>query len=246
VNNKETAMSETLARRTLLGAAATVIAAPAPAQAATPETIAVIGTGNVGSSLGKAWAVRGHRIVYGSRTPTGEKVQKLVAETGHGATAATQKEAAAQGGIVLLATPSASTVEIVRSLGTLSGKVLVDATNLLSFKDGKVVEPAECLAEQIAAAAPDANVVKAFNTTNARVMADPAITGGPVTIPLAGASVASKQRVAALAQALGLETVDLGGNDAFRMVEHLGRLYVGYGVVNRPRRIEIHLRPWTM
>jgi pyruvate/2-oxoglutarate dehydrogenase complex dihydrolipoamide dehydrogenase (E3) component len=31
-----------------------------------PETIAIIGTGNVGSTLGKIWAARGHTIIYGA------------------------------------------------------------------------------------------------------------------------------------------------------------------------------------
>ena len=37
---------------------------------ANSETIAIIGTGNVGSTLGKIWAAKGHEIIYGSRTPT--------------------------------------------------------------------------------------------------------------------------------------------------------------------------------
>ncbi len=237
-------MNHSFSRRTAVGMAAAVAAQPA--RAATPEKIAVIGTGNVGSNLGRRWAALGHSIVYGSRSPDAEKAKALLAETGHGAKAADPLTAAAQCDMILIAVPSAVAVDVVKSLGNVAGKVLIDATNLLMIKDGKFLEPTDlsCLALQILEAAPNASVIKAFNTTNARVMSDPGITGGPVTIPLAGASRESKARVAALAEALGFETADLGGNDMFRMVEHLGRLYVGYGAQNRPRRLEIHLRAW--
>ncbi|MGO4430106.1 NAD(P)-binding domain-containing protein, partial [Streptomyces sp. MCAF7] len=33
--------------------------------------IAVLGTGRVGSTLGARLTSRGHRVLYGSRTPTG-------------------------------------------------------------------------------------------------------------------------------------------------------------------------------
>ena len=49
------------------------------------ETIAIIGTGNVGSTLGKIWAAKGHEIIYGSRTPTSDRVQQLVRESGKNA-----------------------------------------------------------------------------------------------------------------------------------------------------------------
>ena len=242
-------MVDSLSRRLALGGAAFTVATsaaalPARAQAAQIETIAVIGTGNVGSTLGKAWAAVGHKIVYGSRAPDSDKVKALVVESGPNASAALPKDSVQNAGLVLLAIPSASAVEIVTGLGDLKGKVLIDATNLLSIVDGKIVEPAECLADQIRAAAPNANLIKAFNTTNTKVMVDPAMTGGTVTLPLAGASMQSKKRVAQLAAALGLETVDIGGNDMLRMAEHLGRLYVGYGVKNRPQRLEFQFRTW--
>jgi predicted dinucleotide-binding enzyme len=36
--------------------------------------IAVIGVGNVGDTLGPAWAKAGHKIIYGVRDPGSEKV----------------------------------------------------------------------------------------------------------------------------------------------------------------------------
>ena len=59
------------------------------------ETIAVIGTGNVGMALGTQFAEQGHTIIYGSRTPGGEKAQALVAKTVGDATAMLPADAAA-------------------------------------------------------------------------------------------------------------------------------------------------------
>ena len=61
-----------------------VFAAPAFA-----ETIAVIGTGNVGAALGSELALQGHTIVYGSRSPLGLKALDVAKKTEGNATTAT-------------------------------------------------------------------------------------------------------------------------------------------------------------
>ena len=60
------------------------------------ETVAVIGTGDMGDSLGPRFARLGYRVVYGSRDPGSDKVKALVAKTGDNASATTQQEAAQQ------------------------------------------------------------------------------------------------------------------------------------------------------
>ncbi|MDX1522321.1 MAG: NAD(P)-binding domain-containing protein, partial [Anaerolineae bacterium] len=44
--------------------------------------IAVVGTGNVGSTLGRRWAEAGHQITYGTRDPSSDKVGSLLEATG--------------------------------------------------------------------------------------------------------------------------------------------------------------------
>jgi hypothetical protein len=241
-----------LSRRVVMGAVAASVAArgaesTAQEKPANPETIAIVGTGNVGGTLGKRWAALGHAIIYGSRASESDKVKQLVKDTGHGARATTQAEAVKGAGIVLLATPSQSALSIVSGLGDLSGKLVIDAMNAMSFKDGVLIEPEDALglAARIQAAAPMAAVVKAFNTTTTRIMADPRISGGPVSLPIAGGDEAARARVRALAVPLGFEVVDMGGSESLRQVEHLGRTYVAYAVKHRPQRMEFHLRTWT-
>ena len=73
--------------------------------AAQTETVAVIGTGDMGDTLGPRLAGLGYRVIYGSRDPNSEKVLALVARTGNAASAAAQAVAAAEADIVVLAIP---------------------------------------------------------------------------------------------------------------------------------------------
>ncbi len=207
-------------------------------------TIAVIGTGGVGSALGPHFAAAGHTVVYGSRSPETSEVQALVKETGHGATATTQATAAKNADIILLALPWAPTKAIVEGLGDLDGKIIIDPINALAFGPEKSVGLAATpsAAELIQAWAPGAHVIKAFNTLTRAFMVDSTAAGGPITIPLAGNNAEAKARVAALVEAVGLVPLDVGLLDHARAVEAMGQLYVAQGYQGRTR-YEFQLRP---
>lgn len=182
------------------------IPATAPA-----DTIAIIGTGQVGAALGPEFAALGHDIVYGSRDPERSDVRDLVRRTAGNATARTPSEAARGADIVVLAVPGELVESITRSLGDLSGKIIIDPTNAIERVDGFFeMQVDSSNAEIIQAAAPGAHVVKAFNTLNWRTMVDPASAGGPVSIPLVGDSNEAKAKVAELVEGLGLEAIDVG------------------------------------
>lgn len=187
-----------------------LIALAQPVQSA--ETVGIIGTGRVGGALGPRLAEHGYKVVYGSRDPAAQKVQDLVARTGPGATATSQKEAAAQADFVLLAVPWSAAEQVLEGLGDLSGKIILDAVNPLQRADDGLLEIAVSTsgAQHVQAWAPGAAVVKAFSTVNYLVMADPASAGGPVTVPLASDDPAAKQRVREIVEKLGFETADVG------------------------------------
>jgi 8-hydroxy-5-deazaflavin:NADPH oxidoreductase len=240
-------MTQSMARCCLALLGTALLFSGADAQEAR-ETIAIIGTGNVAETLGPRWAEAGHTIVYGSRTPTAESATRLVARTGHGATATTQAEAAAAAGVVLLAVPGTAAVDVVRALGDLTGKLVVDPTNTVAFVDGYFVSPDDpriSLAERIQEAAPGATVVKAFNTTGVHIMADPSVAGGPVTIPLSGDDAGAKRRVARLVEELGLEPLDVGPLASARFLEEMLRLYIAYRRTSPGEAFEFYLRPYT-
>ena len=203
--------------------AAVLVVAGLGAASAAAETVALIGTGNVGAALGQRFAANGHTIFYGSRDPAAADVRELVAATGHGAVAVTQAEAAARADIIVLAIPWSAAEVVVRALPDLTGKILVDPTNpRVTASDGFADYPIDdSNAERIARLAPGAQVVKAFSTLGAETMLDPALADGPVTVPIVGDDRAAKERVAALAREIGLEAVDVGPLRHARIIEGL-------------------------
>jgi len=67
-------------------------------------------------------------------------VKDLVAKTGHGATSASQQDAVKSADIVVIAVPGTAAGDVVKQLGDLSGKIILDPTNLANRNtpDGNV------------------------------------------------------------------------------------------------------------
>ena len=211
-------------------------------QSAAAEVIAIIGTGRVGSALGTEFAAQGHTIVYGSRNPTTESVRDLVARTGNGAKAKLQTQAAAGADIVVLAVPGLLAGDITKNLGDLSGKIIIDPTNPLNFTAAGVNHGVSTSnGEIIQAAAPEAFVVKAFNVLSWEYMIDPASSGGPISIPLAGNNEEAKARVAELVKSLELHPIDLGSIGQSRWIEGMAILLIHNNFTPLPA-FNFHLR----
>lgn len=225
----------------LMACLAVSVSVPAQAAPAARETIAIIGTGRVGGTLGSEWGQLGHTIAYGSRDPSRAEVSALVKRSGERAKATTPADAVRDAGIVVLAVPWDGAEASAKSLGDLKGKIVIDVTNPLKFEGDQVTEipVPHSGAELIQSWLPGTSVVKAFNALNWRVMSDPAATGGPVTIPLASDSASAKARVAALVAELGLEPLDVGRLANAKYLEGMAMLYVD--ALRGPQAFEYHL-----
>src|SRR5579859_7180979 len=95
--------------------------------------IGIIGAGNVGGTLGQAWASAGHKVKFGVRNPADEKIAALLKRCGPNASAGQVKDASAFGKAVVLTTPWEGAKSAIESAGDLSGKVLIDCTNPLAL-----------------------------------------------------------------------------------------------------------------
>jgi predicted dinucleotide-binding enzyme len=189
--------------------------------------VAIIGTGDMGDSLGSRFAELGYPVVFGSRDPKSDKVQAVVKNTGNGARATTQIEAAAAGEIVVLAVPWPAMETVARNLGDLSGKILID----ISFPHRQALdgyyEPLleTSSAEMIQQWNPGARVLKTFALQASYVIDDPQLLGGPVTVPIAGSDRKAKEQVARIIVEMGLDPVDAGPLRLARELEAMQRLY---------------------
>lgn len=207
------------------------------------ETIAIIGTGNVAGALGPEFAAQGHTIIYGSREPSRGSVQELVGKTGSGTTATTPFAAAARADVVVLAVPGVLVGEITKGLGDLSGKIIIDPTNPLERKLLTMTHAvATSNTEIIQEIAPDAHVVKAFNTLGWKIMIDPREAGGPVSVPLAGDSGKAKDFVSGLIEGMDLEPIDVGPLEHARWLEGMAILLINNNYMSLRPAFNFHLR----
>lgn len=88
--------------------------------------IGMIGTGNIGFSLGPLLVRSGHEVRFGSRNP--ELVRGNVSKLGTGASLGTVREAAEFGDVVFTAVPWRAVPEMLEAAGPLTGKTIVDCT----------------------------------------------------------------------------------------------------------------------
>lgn len=204
----------------MLTAFAAVFVCASPAFAA---TIAVIGTGNVGGALGPQFGKLGHDIIYGSRSPQREDVQALVSSTSGKASAMLPADAARAADIVIIAVKWDDAETAVKSLGDLSGKIILDPTNAVRVDANGIRRHgvATSAGQMIQGWAPNAKVVKAFNTLGAGTMANPAEAGGRMTIPIVGDDAAAKAVIAELVRGIGFDAVDMGGIEFAHALEQM-------------------------
>jgi len=193
--------------------------------------ITVLGAGNMGAAFVKQLTRAGHLVSVASRD--GAKAAQ-VAAANPGALAVPAAGSAAGADVVVLATGFADAVAALQAAGDLKGKVVVDITNPLTADYmGLTIGHTTSAAEEIAKAVPGAEVVKAFNTLFAQVLADGADFGGgqKASVFVASDSERAKQSAAALAESMGFQVVDAGGLKNARYLEPLAGLniYLGYG-----------------
>jgi 8-hydroxy-5-deazaflavin:NADPH oxidoreductase len=183
--------------------------------------IAIVGAGNVGKALGKAWEKRGHSVIYGVRNPGDAKYDGLKT--------ASVADAARPADAILLATPWDATEAALNSAGDLAGKLILDATNPLSMGPqgmGLAVGHTTSGGEMVAAWTKGAAVFKTLNTTGFNNMEDTAGYAQKPVMFFAGDDQGQRATVAALLSDLGFAPVDAGPLSNARLLEPYALLWI--------------------
>ena len=196
--------------------------------------LAVIGSGNIGKSIG-LWASEvGYEVIFSSKN--NEHARDAARITGRNSRAESVHDAVETADMVLLAVPYGAVKEIVSDLGShLNGKVLIDVTNALSPDYSSLALGfSSSAAEEIQKLVPGAKVVKAFNTVFAQVYAakNPTIKGNKISIFFAADDKEAKNKVSDLIIKMGFDAVDAGPLKAARNLEPMALLNIslGYGL----------------
>ena len=198
--------------------------------------IGILGSGDVAKALGGGFLALGHEVKLGSRGAGNEKALAWAKSMGPKASAGTFADAAGFGERIVLATLGMANESALRGAGLerLRGKLLIDATDPLAHEPGQppklAISGDDSGGERVQKLAPDARVVKAFNTVGYALMFRPRLAGGPPDMFICGNDERAKQETTALLTEFGWGTIDVGGIESSRYLEAMCIVWVLHGV----------------
>jgi len=187
--------------------------------------ISILGTGKMGSAVGRQLAKCGYQVIFGSRDPTAsmDKFSGI-----NNISIKNYSEAALSANVVVAAVPWSFALDLLKCLeDQLKGKVIVDLTNPLSADISRlVVGGNDSAAEQIASLLPESHVVKAFNTITADNFPTPNLCGEAAQIFYCSDSEDAKEVARALITAAGYEQKNCGALSNARYIEAIAMLWL--------------------
>jgi len=169
---------------------------------------AIIGFGNIGQALARAFARNGIEVaVATTRDP--ESFASAAAAIGPEIIPKTLADAV-KADIVFLAVRFESHPDVAKALPTWKGKTIIDVTNAYGVSPEEL--GGEPSSRVVAQAFTGGRLVKGFNHLGAAVLGqDPAVQGGRRVVFLASDDDGAAAEVGALAENLGFSPITLGG-----------------------------------
>jgi 8-hydroxy-5-deazaflavin:NADPH oxidoreductase len=175
--------------------------------------IGVIGSGNIGGTIGGLWVKAGHPVLFSSRHP--EELKELAAGLRPLVQTGTVSQAISFGDALFLAVPYGALPQIGKDYGdVLRGKIALDACNAVAGRDGAALAE-EAEREGIGVTSqrylPGTRLVRAFNTLSYAIFAREANRPDPrLAIPIAGDDAEAVRLAAQLVRDAGFEPVLVG------------------------------------
>lgn len=181
--------------------------------------IAVLGSGRIGGTLARKWALDGHSVTFGSRDPRKPELLQLIRSFEKNTTAASIAEAIAGADVVLFAIPAGAMPETVSANAkALNTRLVIDATNSM----GTPVANSLALFQ---AQTPGAAYYRAFNCYGWENFEDPVFGGVTADLFYCGPEGPGKALVEDLITAVGLHPVYIGGSDQASILDGVLKLW---------------------
>jgi predicted dinucleotide-binding enzyme len=186
--------------------------------------IGIIGTGNMGRTLGLVWAELGHEVFFGVREgPQAEQAASLAHHAKVPPRHGSNQEAARFGDVLLYTPRGISPFEVLgpEHGSLLAGKTVIDIGNQEIPPDFAYPAITCSLAEALARQAPGAHIVKAFNTVPMETfeLCPEVIRPYRIAAFVAADDAKSRTIILQLAQEMGFVPVDCGALRQARLLE---------------------------
>jgi predicted dinucleotide-binding enzyme len=180
--------------------------------------IAIIGAGNVGGGLGKAFSEVGHEVVFGVRDPDSTKTLTSLADI-PAATAASPSEAVDGAEVTVFAIRPVAIHATIEDLPPLDDRIVIDAMNRF---DG---DPLRSTIQDLAGALPGAKLAKAFNTIGFENLTTARDRKVPAAMFVAGDDEEAKRAAMLLAAEIGFAPEDAGGLANAKVLEDMVKVW---------------------
>jgi len=179
--------------------------------------IAIIGAGNVGGGLARAFRAVGHYVIFGVRDPASAKTRAAL-DAAPGATATGAAEAVRGADVVVFALRWDAAAQTIPTIGALDGRIVIDAMN----RFGTPRSTAEDLVELL----PGAKVAKCFNTIGAENFATARDRAVKAAMFVAGDDADAKRAALDLAAEIGFQAEDAGPLANARALEDMVKVWL--------------------
>lgn len=203
-----------------------------------PMKIGVIGSGNVGGTLGEVWWKAGHQLMFSDRDPAQAAAQ---AARMAGAQTGTPEQVIAWADVVFMGIPFGAWPEVARQYGqALRGKVVFEPTNPSASRDGAIAAAAlaKGSGNAIVEMLPGVRIVRGFNTFSHTAMGREANRPGEkVGVPMCATDPETMASGVRLVRDAGFEPVEVPGGMAAASRFELGGPAAGVKTAAELRRI---------
>jgi len=207
--------------------------------------VAIIGPGNMGLGIARLLVAKGNTVSLVHKDLV--VAEKAAGKLGERAQAHDIAQAVAKADIVILATPYEAAAFALVAAGDLTGKIVVDITNPITPDYmALTIGHTTSSAEEIAKIAPEAHIVKAFNTVFWQALPFDVRVGKPaVQVLLASDNANAKAAVASLVSSLEFYPIDAGPLKNARYIEPIGEMNInfGYALTIRPNATLVRFVP---